>query len=199
MAEVLPINFPVPTENTIATYDYFDAIAGVGYRKFYPMIYENSTTVSYALVNDNSLVTPTRGKKITATGNYDFDITTNTPLTISGDATFNYFLSIAGGSFSGTGTIYHVTSGGTETQLGTVTFLAGVSGQAMYCVKITCTQKSFAIGEKIRFSIDCTIGATAELSIDPASLASVAENAGGITGRTLPLTSILILPFKVQN
>jgi len=140
MAEILPVNFPVPGESSIASYNYTDLAEGVGYVIYYGISSTDSVGTTHFL---HTTAMYDGYNETTGTGNYtagvidqaaftaeidiDFDLSPyNLPKIVNG--TVRIIVSIgapAGGAGNAaeayvTFTLYHW-DGATETSIGTVT------------------------------------------------------------------------------
>jgi hypothetical protein len=86
MADNLPINFPLPSEGSIASYNYKDLASGLGYVSFYGATFLDSTeTVVYSLIDNviqsyQEKTTP----GINTNTTYDLDATFNYPCVLNG-------------------------------------------------------------------------------------------------------------------
>jgi hypothetical protein len=168
----LPNYYISSGEQAIATYDFLDLAARVGYKTFYGAIASGATTVSYVLTaNTMDSYPPLFSGAITGTASQwntekdlDFDVTFSNPQIIQGDLIINSTSDMAG-SAGGTAnksqiiyTAYHVNTSGTETTLGTVTTNANsVPGIGWISqrdlVKIPIAQTKFKNGEKLRVNL----------------------------------------------
>lgn len=96
MAEILPLNFPIPSETAITTYSYTDIAEGTGVQRFYLSSETTDTTTNHILVTNAepcSVFDAVNDKVLTIlqSGSYDFDLTAfNFPKRIKGTATFAY-------------------------------------------------------------------------------------------------------------
>lgn len=163
MAKTLPINFDIPAEGAIASYDWFDFATGAGYKKFYCVGGYNSTEKQYILTTEDmrsDAENQSSGDLGAGTTNYSFDVTWGRPITIAGADAFMYFTqytTVASTSYM-TCTVYHVTVGGTETSIGSGISDTGgaVAPGHKKLFKFTLTKKSFGIGEKLRVKLSFT-------------------------------------------
>ena len=182
------------TGQSLVNFDYTDVLLGNSYVRFYPTISNNSI---YYLARQ---ITDGQGDAISIVGStsadYDFDSTFDVAAIVKGDAYFNYTTTTgSGASITVTLFVYHVTAGGTETQLGTASSPArGSLLTARENVKFTLTEKNFAVGEKLRLTVRLShSGAnTSEISIDPSSLLTKTDG----FGRTVGTDMVANIPFK---
>ena len=199
--------FPLPVQFRQAApllfnVDFFDFISGAGYKRFYLAGLEDSVGQKFLLTNDTGLSADENNARLLGTTDTDYDITFDNPVTIAAaDASISYtvFASGAGGqSMTIVWTVYHVTSGGTETSLGTVTDTGsdGVGGNAWYrrSVKLALTSKRINKGEKLRVNVAATqTAATFGYYIDPSGLTVT----GGTGGSASPTADINV-PFVLD-
>ncbi len=163
MAENLPINFPIPNEGAIASYDWFDFATGAGYKTLYCVGTRNSTDPQYILSTvalESDAENQDSGALGAGTTNFDFELTFGRSVTIANAdcyARHRQYTSVASSSYV-TWTVYHVTTGGTATSIGSG---VGDTGSATSpghkkMVKFTLTKKSFGVGEKLRVRVAFT-------------------------------------------
>lgn len=201
MAETLPINFPLPSESFSANFDYFDWASGFGYRRLYLSTTETSVATSYILT-PNTIHSTHGATTIGVSEDRDFDVAFASPQTIEGDVILRFSEAAGSGSasMSATWKIYHVTVGGTETQLATVTtptVNVGASGRNYLIVtKMAVAKTSFAIGEKLRLNVVTTGTSPGLIAIDPSGLTSTTETD---TGRVYTREAFIEVPFIIQN
>lgn len=198
----VPIVYRKSSEK-LASYDWFDSSAGAGYKTFYPIratlsgstVYWLTSKLADAEYNTNLAVT---------SGNTElnFDITFSNPVQVASADAYIEYTQALGTNSSGyiIFTIFHVDSAGTETSLGsTVTDTRSTGGSAetiRRVQKIALTKKSFAIGDKIRLSIDVyrTAG-TITIYYDPNSRETFTESGSGATiGSSIKLN----VPFRID-
>lgn len=197
---VVPIVYRKQGEGTIATYDWYDFGSSLGYKRFYAGANDDAGGAKYYLITQQIASDYTKCV-ITASGGggteANFDVMFNRPTTIKGDALVNYTARTAGGGgVTVQVIIYHVTSGGVETQLGTATH-AGVAAATQYrqCLKIALTQKSFKAGESLRLCVIAVGGATDYIDIDPAARRTFVETG---TGANIYSDFFVDIPFKID-
>jgi hypothetical protein len=90
LADVLPINFPVPSESSIASYDYTDIAEGTGVVVFQGVNTQDNAVQDYSLITNtiystNKFTYGTSGPNAKAI-DIDFDVTFNNPKNIKGIA-----------------------------------------------------------------------------------------------------------------
>jgi len=128
MAENLPVNFPIPGESSIASYDWVDVANGTGYIRYYLNVACTGTgTQGYTLSESGiySNVVAWQSAALTTNANTEvfnniFVTTLNSPKTINGNALVNIAAKLGGLEAS---RMYHGVeiikiSGGAETILG---------------------------------------------------------------------------------
>ena len=91
MAEILPINFPIPPESALANYNWTDIASGTGYISYYGGMLSESGALFYQLSSNTfysqrvmTRVTTNSGA-YTKTHDIDFDIKFKSHRTIKGD------------------------------------------------------------------------------------------------------------------
>jgi len=212
MSNKLPGGFRKSSE-IIASFDYFDYVTGRGFRSIYLAQSRDSGGVSYFATTDSSIAsdpnatTTTNNRFIDDTsGLKSFDITFNVPARVGGDAFINYTMQLTAASVDAHATfeIFLVNSAGTETSIGSVTGATtsspGGGGVTLRLnAKITLTETSIAIGEKLRIKARTfrdAGGGTVRLFIDPAAIVSATESpAGG----TVPYNTVIRMPFIIAQ
>jgi hypothetical protein len=98
--------------------------------------------------------------------------------------------------------VYHVTSGGVETQIGTTTSgdtVLNVNEYCRECLTVALTSKHFSIGEKLRLTVEgwaSSGGAGSVMRVyhDPTSTLTLTDTATRTVGTDL----IFDCPFKVN-
>lgn len=201
----IPTIFTQSSKQQIAAYDWYDSYTNTAYKKFYgsvgiitggTKVYFLTDRVLYSGMGDdttNATYTEVNGETKTLT----FDITFKNDTRIGGTAYINYSTYTWGtGTLQAVLTLYHVTSGGTETSLGTVTGLAVSTAAATdkrQLVKFELTEKAFIPGETLRLKVAITEtgdGAAAKFYHD-------SSNAYNITVESVPTSLELNIPFKI--
>lgn len=207
MADLLPLNFPIPSEALSFSVDYFDYAVGAGYKSYYPLGLKDSVGLKNVLTSDSSIVAHSSNFAILPAGgniSTDFDLTFNNPMEIaSADAIISYTVQLAGGGADAATTtisLIHL-RGVTETTLGSVidTGLAGAgAGYYSRTNKMALTGKHFVIGDilRLRIAIVTTAGVGIQkLYKDPSGHVSQTDAAAG---GTITSRAILSLPFKLN-
>jgi len=223
MADTLPLNFPIPSEGIIASYDYLDIADGIGYVKYFACKDQAEYFLTRQTIPSDiiELTGAVDGNETPAKLTLNFDVEMKAPRTLKGRA-YAAIPAIAQGGSTGAGLTHNVYykvyfkhyDGSTETTLGSGTSatktITGSSGQTLnhdeyLVVGADCTQTDFAIGDKIRITLEiyawqssATYGSY-YVGIDPlgrttvyTSLTSGASSANKIT------SSYFLVPFKVN-
>lgn len=202
MAVGIPIAFRQGTGNLSFNVDYFDYASGAGYKKYYLAGSKDSVSSKYFLTADSSLISDNDNMEVAGNAqDKDFDLTFNNPAVIANaEATINYTVEmngLDGDTFAVTWTVYHVSTGSTETSLGTVTDYTSTDGNpANYrekCVKLTLTEKPLAIGEKLRINAVTAMSGSGKFYIDPSGTRSFTDN----QSRTVTTRATINMPFKI--
>lgn len=170
MADTLPLNFPVPAEQAIASYDYTDIADGAGKIDFYGGNTKQTTTSTYIL-SENAFYSndiSTQTASVTAVGfqkylDLDFDLSPfNTPRNLFGTALVTAGIKM----YANTGIkdIYLIAkirkySGSTETEIASATSETNsVNNTTSYdtiSVKIPITSLAhFKKGDILRLTIE---------------------------------------------
>lgn len=168
MAEVMPINFPLPSENAVASYNYTDMAEGTGITIFNLVgtTGDNiltSQTVYADRIEEESADTSTTSDYVKIF-DVDYDLSAfNMPKTIKGTGLLN-FSQFGQGSGDETSSWYFTIvvkkyDGSTETSIGTVnssTLTAtGVHTTSnLELLPISLTQTHFAIGDILRVTVE---------------------------------------------
>jgi hypothetical protein len=211
MAAILPKVFNTGASKASSSYDWYDFASGAAYKKFYLAAGKTSAGGSYFLTDstdigsasDTDAAGSTYELRLDAatTADRDFDLTFNTPHVIAGTAYISGRLTCFGDIARTANikvTIYHVTSGGTETSLGSVTgpTRTGTPVNTKECFAIPLTQKSFAKGEKLRVTLELTTnGNYATVYHDPSGRSTATDS---MNGGTLNSQFIVMVPFRVS-
>lgn len=165
----LPLNFAIPAENAIASYNYTDISEGTGIQVFYGCDSVNSVGTTYIATgkslwsaNTSTTVAGTTSGTMDKYIDADFDVTFNTTKTIVGDAYVNMCFAINSATTPKTGYIIFKVrkySGGVETDLGTVQS-ATLTGQSNATVwrplnmKVAIAQTEFVQGDILRLTVE---------------------------------------------
>jgi len=167
MAEVLPINFPLPTENLFASYDWFDTNTGTGIQTFYGKRIYNGTAYKYLLSKSDALISY-ESEGAGASFDLDFDISFVNTVYIDGFAyiTGSFYIQTAGAVYKVSGQLFHY-DGSTETAAsaeisGPNETAGGGNERKYFCVKIPITTKTkITGGDTLRLTIKLTkVGGT---------------------------------------
>lgn len=203
MADQLPINFAIPGENIIATYDYNDIADGTGIVEFYLFsAFEGDYQVSGAEVFEI-------GKEAVFSHSIEVQVSDaksfftkefNTPRTIKGTALLSFSMYKSTNPQQIKIQLFHY-DGTTSTQIGSdfhYNFNDASSARRMINAKIDCPATHFKIGEQLKITIDGS-GATNSvyIGIDP-------QNRDGtnlVPSTTPSITTQFIarIPFKIET
>jgi hypothetical protein len=206
----IPTIFTKEAPSAISSYDWFDSAAGAGYKRFYAagcningstLLFLSSKVIAADLDGSANIAHYTSVQNTNKEVN--FDVTFQNPVMIAGgEAIINYTTEGAAGYQAYTiFTLYHVNGAGTETSIGTVTTSTnGVAGAAQYLrrlTKITTTQTSFGIGEKLRLEVKMyeTANHAAQWFYDPSSKQTWTESG---SGATIGTDMVIDVPFKID-
>lgn len=200
MADKLPIEFDVPSEPALVSYNWQDFASKVGYMTFYPAGFTDSGGITYKLITTQDIGQPYICQ-IGAAWEQDFDYEFGVPQRIKGNAKINFtnYTQVATSSMTLVITFYKVV-GAVETQIGTITSptrtnLNGYKGEN---IEVDLTETNFSIGHKLRVTIAATNGqaSTADFYFDPAGAVSFAEVS---TARALTSQFKIEVPFAIQQ
>lgn len=155
----LPLQFPQPTEQAIASYDWIDIAEGTGIRIFYGIVSETGSGFDYHLIGNKDAYSVVTGTIRTTTGEttLDFDLGKfNLPQTVKGTAYFScgmganaatVSVKVQGKKDSG-GTVTNFTS-----EITSQTFAPGGSDSEMVFLKLAVTETNFQVGDFIRLTV----------------------------------------------
>jgi hypothetical protein len=204
----LPINFAIPGESIVVTYNYTDVVSGRGILALYGAKFEDGTYCLSPNTFYPTTVATTAGNN-TAT-DIDLDITIVRPFTISGDCIINVPLVLwngSGGPLSPSSDVtinLYSVDGVTETALGTAvaqtisgTYAATSGGWFMISGKIAVTNKVMQSGQKIRLNIVATApGGSGFVYVghDPMARSGTQEGVGNWTTAQLKI----LIPQKME-
>lgn len=207
MAENLPVNFPIPGESVIATYQYVDIANGIGVTEFNGFATQSSGALySYALTSNSVEGDPIQTAVVNTGGatTLNFDTAFNSPRTIKGNVIVNFTLGEVddGGSCHAVVTLYKGVDG-SYTSLGTATCsqFAGTDAQTNYyrkSLRIPVAETSFKKGDVLRatfvFNVYYVTGNhTSQLHYNPAN-ATLTSTGGTTYNSSLKLH----VPFKLD-
>jgi hypothetical protein len=168
MAEVMPINFPLPSESATVTYDWSDFGEGTGIKMFYlaSTYGDNILTTNQIYANDVEYITGAKNMTADFVKNLDVDYDLsafNSPRTVRGTAYINF----TGHTWSVGGNCYwkftvkvRKWDGATETEIGSATTRTvdgnaeGADAYDLFALSIPLTETHFAIGDVLRVTIE---------------------------------------------
>jgi len=184
MAEVLPINFPLPSESAVASYDYTDVAEGTGVTIFNLVGATGDNiltkeTVYADKIEEEIAITDTTSEYVKVF-DVDYDLSAfNMPKTIEGTGLVN-FSQYGSGSGDETSCWYFTIvvkkyDGSTETTIGTVnsSTLSATGNHLttnLELLPITLSKTHFAIGDILRVTVEGYIKYTGFLSGGPNKL-----------------------------
>lgn len=209
MANTLPINFNVPSESAIASYNWTDISEGAGYVYFYPAISQDDSDKEYFLTNSTQIFSSPQGAshsisfgENSTSSDFNFDISLNSPRTIKGEIIVNLAYYLTGNSQEGSSSYVNVsikkvsdtttTLGSTRTN--TVSRGAGSTENGYFCSKFSVNEVDFKRGDKIRLTFSIYISAsdgghTTYIGADPSNTPFSTDEVS---------RSILNIPFKID-
>ena len=196
MADNLPINFPIPQQDAIASYSYTDIINGLGYDRFY--LFKSGAYVApadtyyYGLTTDIHSQDGSPQLGIVGATEYNFDSSTfNTPRTLKGTVKFILALSAANANSHLAIRLLKV-SGITETEIVGTIYTTGITVAgtgAWYCVESDVTSEvNLGVGDFLRLEVIGSAATTIQIGISPIGETSTLD-------RT---ESNVLVPFKVD-
>ena len=197
----VPINFAVPGENVVSSYDYVDIANGLGYINFYCLHNSDGT---FSLTTNSQIVGGVIQHYVSNTGTImeeTFEVTINSPKTINGDCITQIPVSAENASsFGVTCTIYNGV-----TQLGTATGTYSIeraSATTLVSQKISISNTHLKKGDVLKFYIKVTW-------TDPGNNFGYAAHdpSGGTFTSRIDGTSLqfrttrmgVAIPFKIDN
>jgi len=207
--------YAVTGAQPVASYDWVDLTSGVGYKRYYGCASNTVTTATYFLTSkqidaqpisllSSAIPVDTKTKAI----DLDYDIEFLRPAIIDGVAVINltHGVRIANINSSDNETVVniaHINLASAETIIGTTTTGVRPGTQDHNyrdCIRVALTRTHFAIGEKLRLTVelwakDDAPGGTAKVILwfDPNSAQTVTD-VDGITRNT---DLILDIPFRI--
>lgn len=182
--------------------DYIDSLAGVGYVRFYPAgvgIGENTWTG--ILTTDSTFPSDedSGGEyyKIIASKELNFDYDVEKPFTIANKECYFIWSGSRGDNNVGVvWTVYHVSSKGTETSIGTVTGdTIAAASIVRKCSMVKLTKKVFKKGEKLRINAVMTVSSNSFIKIDPAG----STTASSWRGATVKYNAEVLIPIVIPR
>ena len=164
----VPIAVPISAGAQITSFDASDIVTGKVYKRYYACRGTTSDFLTTLQVDTNTFRT---GGAIDAGGSFlaigseiNFDLLFEKTWIVEGKMIVNapVFIDAFGGGGGDSRLvvyIYHVSSGGTETQIGTVTTgthnaAGGVDKSKMFCMDMAIARKKFKRNEKLRFALN---------------------------------------------
>ena len=221
MAEVMPINFPLPSESAVASYNYTDMAEGTGVTMFYLAATHGDNILTpnqiYSEVIEHSTGAHILTTDFVKNMDVDYDLSAfNSPRTVKGTAYINFTGHIWK---SGTAVVtakftikVRKWDGTTETEIGSATTaeISSPGSAADYiltALAIPLTQTHFGIGDVLRVTIEGYDKEAAHFS-DTTNVLIVGQdpmNRDGTyiipsTDNPVSITQTKIwIPFKIEN
>ena len=194
MAENLPVNFVIPGENILASYDWVDIANGTGVQTFYFAVTKTSAATNYILTENSNIRSALREVKNLGATNFILSAF-NTPRTIGGTAYFNAtgLIDFYPGTVNFKITIKKNSTAITS-QISSQAY-AETDGQMVCLVPISIPEVNYAIGDVLSVEVEFgTSGNDRYFGVDPSNRdgSSITAAGGGFTQ-----TKILI-PFKIN-
>lgn len=214
MADTLPFNFPLPSENVIASYNFTDIMSGTAFQEFDIAQTINNSTTSYILTSNNfkshsieqGVTVPINTAAYTKLSDLDYDIEVLIPRVIKGEAIINTNIkvaSVAGQPVSGY-LIFKVRkySNSSESEIASgQSATLSLSGSGVFqqnAIDITIPKTSFTVGDILRLTVEVwarnTAGGNAGYiyyGVDPAERTDATYTSGEST------RTIFYCPFEV--
>ena len=197
----LPILFR-KSPDVVATIDFFDSISGVGYKKFFFAGTKDTTSSKYRLVTESTIHSDDENHFFQgASADVDFDIEIGgNGFTIAAEDAITVASFLGDTVILASYIIKHVTSGGTETTLGTILHnsFTGDGGPNKWILKsahIKLTEKRFSRGEKLRVTYVSSSGSSANSRFyyDPSGIWAQTDETPNY-----PHVSFVLIPIRVD-
>lgn len=212
----MPINFPLPSESAVASYNYTDMAEGTGVTMFYLAATNGDNILTPNQIYSDVIEYSTGAHNLTTdfvkNMDVDYDLSAfNSPRTVKGTAYINFT-----GHIWKSGTAV-VTSkftikvrkwdGTTETEIGNATTaeITDAAGYKLTALAIPLTQTHFGIGDVLRVTIE---GYDKEAAPDSTNILIVGQDPMNRDGTyIIPSTddpvsitqSKIWIPFKIEN
>lgn len=195
-----PKDFVISSEKIIATYDWYDAGLGAGYKAFYGCAQDLAAGASYFLTTNTAINAIPDMFYSAGVQDFDFELEFINPSTISGDAIFNCSVSVdANHTVELILTYYHVDADNNATQIGTDTSgkdpLVGSVRYYKKCMKTTLAETLFKAGEKLRINVNKQDDGHGTLYFDPAGRRTFSD---ATTSATINSQMVFNIPFKIE-
>lgn len=198
MADILPQNFPIPSESAISSYSYSDISEGTGTVRYIVTRIQTDNSAAnddYILTTQSGVVSSEVAGEpktvLAASKEFNFDVTFNTPKIVNGN--IYGMIPFEVGATATTPSIRILKwNGSTETELvASTTFQAtGTAGNYVVPFILPISNKKFKSGETLRVEMIVTSNTDAYLQHDPSGSIS-----GSPTGGILSF----FIPFKIQT
>lgn len=196
MGNVLPIHFRKAADFQVQ-YTFIETMSNVGFVRFYPCNSRKTGPVDTKFLAVKTI--ESYPDKTTNNSDSDFDWEFKIPATVAADDVIVNLTqkSVALKESIVTVNIYHVSLAAAETLIGTFVCISRNDGSYYReCMQIPVSQKSFAIGEKLRVNIVMTGDADGGKHYynDPTSPLTVVDDRGRTVGTDLTVD----VPFKIN-
>lgn len=193
MAEVMPINFPLPSEKAAVTYSYEDLVNGLGYSTFYCGVTDDG---NYILTPFPFIASTRSGVQYSDVENTTITFvssTFNTPRIMKGKALIKYGMSTSAGA--GTRSMNLIIYKNT-TALVTQAITVPQANEGYYLTtEVTIPETVIGIGDVIKVEFAPTGAGPLYLAHDPS------DEFDGTIGALSTVHSSLKceIPFKIEN
>ena len=201
MARNLPVNFPIPGETAVASYDYTDVAEGTGIQKFYLTSETTNATISYMLseiVEACSVAGDTNDSilQLLTTASHNFDLTAfNAPRRIKGNAFLSFRMKKSDANANKLKITLKKVSGAAVTNITSqITSQSAVAALKYGLLKLPITTLvNFKKGDILRLNVENDIadGSVLYLGINPLDTASAAVTMASTK-------STLYIPFMLD-
>lgn len=216
----IPVVYRKDFSRNIASYSFNDIVQGSSVGSFYLLTAKDSTaTTTYSLTQqiidsqESFSTIPSGGALNTKLLDIDFDLEVKKPVTIKGTVVMAFMASI-NATYGGSGPNVFVIvkfrkwDGITETELGSgkgpsFSCATGTTNYVRQAVSMDVTKTPFAIGDKIRVTVElwngnqATVG-TFNIYHDPTTRTLIAKNYNGPTAANTPYQYGERTDFKVN-
>jgi hypothetical protein len=195
MAELLPINFNIPGESAIASYDYTDISEGTGVVIFDGFVTSDASTFSYRL-SKNAILSEVVDPGFAVSGTINIELSPfNIPKTVKGRAYF-VFTTYVSASYVDNFIKVIKMSGGVRTELVGGQGLRTAAGSDNHVMSLDIPQTIFKKGDILRIEFSGTLGgaATWAIGLDPLNRVGTYITTPSVT----PTYFKAAIPFKLD-
>jgi hypothetical protein len=193
MVDVLPVSFPIPSESSIASYNYTDVEEGTGIVILYGARVQTKTVTSYILTRDTIYSNAIETTNVTPGAAINFDLSEfNLPKIIKGTALISLSASLTGGSYVDFTITFQKVSGGSASTLVSTT-LERLSALARLTGSAVIPQTHFKKGDNLRVVVNGAMDSGSYfLAHDPANRNGVRYTSD------IPSQMQIAIPFKLD-